>query len=330
MFGYLLAAACLAWVFHDIQISKLLQGMTNIHWGWAALAIVLDIVSYVCQGLRWQLLLQPIGSLTLSRLTQAIYVGLFASEVLPMRLGELARAYLVSRWVPIQFSFIIPSMVVERLLDGVWLALAIGLMAIFFPLPKDLLKAGDILGVIVLIGAGLFLYAVLRSRQALLEHAPAIGAMQEESGFMSSLIGRLARGLQQIGMSRLLYTAFAVSLLLLVFQCLAFWLAMWAYGLPLSLWAGVVVFLIVHLGTAIPNAPGNIGTYQFFCVVGLTLFGVEKHLATGFSVVVFVLLTAPLWAIGFLALSLSGTTLYTIRDGINKIMIRDKQGQQVE
>lgn len=79
--------------------------------------------------------------------------------------------------------------------------------------------------------------------------------------------------------------------------------------------------LIVRLGTAIPGAPSNIGTYQFFCVVGLTLFGVDKTLATGFSVVVFFLLTLPLWALGLLAVSRSGTTLPALRDQIRKLRI---------
>jgi len=78
----------------------------------------------------------------------------------------------------------------------------------------------------------------------------------------------------------------------------------------------------VHLGTAIPNAPANVGTYQFFTVVGLTLFGVEKTLASGFSVVVFVLLTAPLWVIGILALNRSGMTLTEIRNEINRLKRR--------
>jgi len=71
-----------------------------------------------------------------------------------------------------------------------------------------------------------------------------------------------------------------------------------------------------------PNAPANVGTYQFFTVVGLTLFGVEKTLASGFSVVVFVLLTAPLWVIGILALNRSGMTLTEIRNEINRLKRR--------
>ncbi len=116
-----------------------------------------------------------------------------------------------------------------------------------------------------------------------------------------------------MGRSRRSYASFAVSVLILVFQALAFWLILRAYGLPLSVWIGAIVLLIVHLGTALPNAPGNVGTYQFFCVVGLTFFGVAKSQATGFSLVVFVLLTIPLWVLGSVALARSGFSLRAIR-----------------
>jgi hypothetical protein len=39
---------------------------------------------------------------------------------------------------------------------------------------------------------------------------------------------------------------------------------------------GAVVYLIVRLGTAVPNAPANVGTYQFFTVAGLTHFSVRR------------------------------------------------------
>jgi hypothetical protein len=101
-----------------------------------------------------------------------------------------------------------------------------------------------------------------------------------------------------------------------------------AYDLNLSFWAGAVVFLIVHLGTAIPNAPANIGTYQFFCVVGLSLFGVEKTLATAFSVVVFIILTIPLWVIGMIALSYTSMSLTEIRNEINRLLLKAKTKEQ--
>ena len=328
--GYVVAIVCLVWVFYDVRLDRILQNVTAIKWWWIALAVLCDILGFILQGLRWQLLLRPIGDVSLIQTTQAIYAGLFISEVLPMRFGELARAYLVSRWISAKFSSIIPSILVERLFDGVWMALAIGLTAIFVPLPRDLVEAGDILGIIVLGLTGGFIYVVFRKRRALSEGVAVKHLGWRPLRSVMSFIGRMDAGLRNIGMSPLFYASFGISIFILVFQALAFWLVMLAYGLSAPFWVGAVVFLIVHLGTAIPNAPANIGTYQFFCVVGLTIFGIEKTVATGFSVVVFVLLTIPLWVIGFFALSRSGTTLYAIRSKVNALLQRAKAEKEDE
>ena len=89
--------------------------------------------------------------------------------------------------------------------------------------------------------------------------------------------------------------------------------------MDLPLWVGVVVFFIVHLGTAVPNAPANVGSYQFFTALGLTLFGVDKAAAAGFSIVVFLVLTVPLWIIGFIALTASGMSLKRVRLEISEL-----------
>lgn len=321
--GYVVALVCLIWVFHGVRVDQILKNMTAINWWWIALAVLCDILGFASQGLRWQLLLRPIGDVSMVQTTQAIYAGLFVSEVLPMRFGELARAYLVSRWISARFSSTIPSILVERLFDGVWLALGIGLTAIFIPLPRDLVEAGNILGIIVLVFTGMFIYVVFR-KKALPEGTDKKSLSWKPLRLVISFIGRMNTGLRDIGMSPLFYASFGISVFILFFQALAFWLVMLAYGLSAPFWVGAVVFLIVHLGTAVPNAPANVGTYQFFCVIGLTMFGIEKTLATGFSVVVFVLLTIPLWVIGFFALSRSGTTLYTIRSEVNALLRRAK------
>ncbi|MBI3951143.1 MAG: flippase-like domain-containing protein [Acidobacteria bacterium] len=317
--GYLLAVVCLVWVFHDAHVDRLLDHITTINWWWVAVAIGFDILSYICQGLRWQLLLKPIGDPPLLRTTQAIYAGLFTNEVLPMRFGELVRAYLVSRWAYVRLVSIIPSMAVERLFDGIWLAVGIGLTTLFVPLPKNLLEARNTLGIIVLIATGLFVYAIFSKQKAATGGPPRNASRWKPLRLPASFIEHMTGGLRDIGTSRSFYMAFSLSFAFLALQALAFWLIMWGYGLRLSFWVGFVVLLIVHLGTAIPNAPANVGTYQFFTVVGLTLFGVDKTLATGFSVVVFVLLTVPLWVIGFLALSRTGMTLSEIRTEINRL-----------
>src|SRR5882757_2233127 len=95
---YTFALACLVWVFHNVQPRQLLASMIISNWGWVALAIMFDILTYVLQALRWKLLLAPVGRLSTLRVTQSIYAGLFTNELVPLRFGELVRAFLVSRW----------------------------------------------------------------------------------------------------------------------------------------------------------------------------------------------------------------------------------------
>lgn len=322
--GYFFAAACLVWVFHDVDVRQVWLHIRNVDPWWIAVAILCNLLAYVCQGLRWSVLLRPVGRVTTSQSTQAIYAGHFASGVLPLKAGELVRAYIVARWLQVKMAAIIPSMLVERFFDGVWLALGLIMTMIFVPLPRNLLEAGDILGILLVIATGLFFYVITRPNKTITatttpsENRPFESEGGKHSRWIGGIFDGLMSGLRAIGFSRNTGLAFAASSGLLLLQALSFWLVMYAYGLRLSFFVGAAIFLIMHLGTALPNAPANVGSYQFFTVVGLSLFGVDKTYAAGFSVVVFVLLTLPLSLLGFVSLSRSGTTLFTVREEINR------------
>lgn len=311
--GYLLAFAGLVWVFHDIRPHQLLS-VTNItNWWLIAASVFFDVLTYVLQGVRWSLLLAPVGRLRVLRTTQAIYAGLFTNEVVPLRFGEVVRAFLASRWLGSGLGAVVPSMIVERFLDALWLVLGGVLAAMFVPLPKNLVKAGDLLGAVVLVATAGFVCLVLRKKHELVAGVGEQAPKSDAPTSLSSVVSHLARGLCEIGVSRSLHFAVALSAAMLACQALAIWFIMLAFGLKLGVLAGAVVVLIVRLGTAIPNAPANVGSFQFFTVLALGLFGVDKAVAAAFSIVDFFILTAPLWIVGLFALSRTGMGLRDIR-----------------
>jgi uncharacterized protein (TIRG00374 family) len=346
--GYALAAACLAWVLHDYDFRDLLRRAAAMNLPLVAAAILCDVLSYVCQGARWRVLLRPFGRLSVLRATQAVYAGLFTNEVMPMKPGEVVRAYLVSRWMSVRLGAVAASILVERLFDGVWLAAASLLAVIFLPLPHKMVEAGDVFGVAVLILLLLFIFTAFggggettdelaSADESGVGRSGQVAAGGEWSGqvpqgrrllsSVAALASRMRVELRSIARTRGVLSAFALSFAVLFLQSLSFWLVMRAYGLRVPVAAGAAVFLIVHLGTVAPGAPANVGTYQFFTVLGLTLFGVDKPVAAGFSLVVFALLTAPLWAIGFWALGRSGLTLFEVRAALwKKELATEAQG----
>jgi glycosyltransferase 2 family protein len=320
--GYAFAAAGLAWVLHGVSPAGMARALRSTDVPLLIPAVAFDTLSYVVQGVRWRLLLRPAGRISTIGATRAVYAGLFTNEILPLRAGEWVRAFLAARIMNTGIPAVVPSMAVERLFDGIWVCLGLGLTAVFVPLPRSLLRAADALGVIVIAGLGLFVFLALsrrgRERAPADDGRPGAGGAGRVRGLIRRLVRGAADGVSAIGLSRAFAVSLLVSSLILILQMAAFWLVMAACGLDASFWEGAAVFLIVHFGTAIPNAPSNVGAYQFFTVLGLTLFGVEKTAAAGFSVAVFVILTVPLWVIGFLAVSRSGMTLAEIRSVVRR------------
>jgi len=322
LLSYSVAAACLFWVFHDINFHELLHSLEKVHWWWVPVSIVPNLLAYVCAAWEWEFLLRPVGRVPLLRLTQAVFAGRFANDVLPVHVGYLIRLYLVSRWMQASLTKVIPSLLVERLFDGGWLALGIGVTALFVSLPNEVLRTGEILGGLILFGGALIGFVTLRRRSR-----GSTSRFADESGWkpirkIVSFVERMVEGVRQIGKSGHVLAVLLLSLLKLLIQGAAFLTLLWAYGFNLPFWVQAAVFLVATVGISLPSTPAGAGVFQLFCVAGLTLFGVPKAAASGFALLAFVTLTLPLSIAGFLALAQSGMTLRQIRQEIEQVKKR--------
>jgi uncharacterized membrane protein YbhN (UPF0104 family) len=199
---------------------------------------------------------------------------------------------------------------VERLIDLVIATASLAIVSLFVDLPRRFKRAADTMGIVALILlailVGIIFYLELRlgKKQECLETQ-----QQRYPGkLMSALIG-----LHAMGTSPSFYPAVLFSLLMPFMQVLALWAMMRAYGVPLSFLSAVVVLLVINIGVSLPNAPANVGSYQFFCVLGLSVFQIDKTTAAGFSIFAFLALTFPIAILGFLAIFRSGLSLREMR-----------------
>jgi uncharacterized protein (TIRG00374 family) len=301
--GYAVSTACLIWVFLGVDWSAVLPDLVNLHWGWVILAVVSELLIYVVQAWRWNLLLRPMAKIPLLRSARAIYIGLFASGVLPLRPGEVIRAYLQAHWNDIPFGIALSSVVIERILDGIFLVLTFAFTAALVDLPTDLVLGGRIFGIGVLVVALLLGLIMFWKHKA---HAAVSGSR------WAVRLRHLVDGLHAMGNSPSFYGALAVSLLYSLVQIVPIYALMRAFGLDLSLWAAWVVLLVQRLGTVVPQMPGNLGTSQFFFIKALEMFGVGRADASNFSLIAFSTITLPLVLAGFIALSLAELDLFEI------------------
>jgi uncharacterized protein (TIRG00374 family) len=302
--GYTLSAASLIWVFSGFNWQQTLADFATLDWRYVSIAVVFDLSVYLSHAWRWNILLQPIARPSYWRSVQAIYIGLYANEILPLRTGELIRCYLMAHWNNIPISLSISSAAIERILDGVWLVICLLITTQLVPLPRYLVDGTQVMGIGLAVLLGLLIFIAVHKQKA--------HAVVSENKWASGL-RHVVEGIHAMGNWRTMLATAGASLIYLALQIVPVWALMEGYGLDLSIWAAAAVYIILRLGTVIPNAPGNAGLYQFFCVLGLGLFNVPKSTAVGFSLMMFGVLTLPLLIGGFVAVALTGLKLGDIR-----------------
>lgn len=300
-FAYALSLACLLWVYHDFDWKNELPRLARIHWAWILVAVAADVLVYVSQAWRWNRLLSPLGELPLAKSVQAIYIGLFANEVLPLRSGELIRCYLIAVWNRLSFPILVSSAIIERLIDGVWLIAGFILAAMFVPMPGELQTAAWILAVVVGGIGALVVFAVLNKKFA--QHAVTRHRW-------SNVLRSLVEGLHLMGRSRSFAVAVLLSTVYLGLQIIPIHAMLAGYGLNLPWGAAALVLVVLRLGTVVPGPPGNVGVFHFFCYLALhKVLGVDPQTAKLVSGMMFFAITVPLLAAGAVALAFTGSEI---------------------
>ena len=303
VFTYAISIICLVWALQGYDFSQILAAIRSVKWGWVMLAIALELSVYVVQAWRWLTLLAPIQPMGLWETAHAIFIGLFASGVLPLRPGELIRCYLLAVWGEIPISVTLTSAAIERVLDGIFLVLAFWICTWFVGMPRALLDGLQILAGLVMVCAAIFVYVLFHK-----QHAHSFLSGRNWGRKFLHVLDQI----HEMGKARTLARASGITLLYWFLQALSVYALFLSYEMDLSIWHGWVVMLIKSLGTAIPSAPGNIGVFQSVVKMALTIFNVEPGVAVELSLLMWVVMTLPLLIVGLIAVFLTGSSLREI------------------
>jgi len=300
---WVISIGSLVWALSGYDFSQVKPAILSVKWAWVFVAVLLELAVYVVQGWRWRTILGPIEPVDLRDTVQAIFIGLFASNVLPLRPGEIIRGYLLTLWHEIPFSLTLTSMAIERVLDGIWLVAAFWVSASLVNMPLALVEFGRVLALGVAVLAALFLYILFRKH-----HAHSILSSRSWGQKFLHVLDQI----HQLGDWRTLASAFGVTFLYWITQILPVWALFRSYDMDLSIWAAAVVLVIKAIGTVIPSVPGNLGVMQSVVKLALMLFSVEANVAVELSWLVWAVMTLPPLIVGFVAVLFTGRSIFDI------------------
>ena len=257
---------------------------------------------------RWRFLLSPLGKVGYGHALAYTCVGYFANALLPMRLGDVARAYLAATALRLPRLATLGSVVTERLADGVTIlavAACLGLAVTDAPATAPV-EAWTLVAVASAAVLSALAVLVVRRRKILTTLIP--GRVRE---FLARLVrgaeaARSPRGAATVIGSTLAAYACAVGSMLAVAG---------AVGLHLTPVQAAFAMAWIGLSTAIPAAPGSVGTYEFVGVSVLTLLGQDPASALAAVVLLHILGTLPVALVGLILTWALHLRVWRLSDG---------------
>ncbi len=276
--GAVISLAALALAFWGVQPARLADTLQSARLGFLPLILILQLAGIAFRARAWQTLL---GDVTYGRALAALNEGYLLNNLLPVRLGELVRAYLVQKGATFGTAQALGSVVVERTLD---VTIALGALLLTLPrlaAPTWAREMATAVGIALAIAVTVLAALVLsrRTGPAMLARLP---------GVAGRVLPRLAQGLTTgVHAAGRLPRLLPGALWLLAGWGTA-WLQLELYLQTYSATGNPTVWLfalsVIAFGAAVPSSPGAIGVYELAGTAGLRASGYPAEIALSVAV----------------------------------------------
>ena len=261
---------------------------------WLAATALIILPAYILRAIRWKLLLLPVKkNIRVSNTFWSTAVGFMVNTLIPIRLGEFVRAYILGEKEETGFGPSFSSIVVERTLDLIGL-LSIGIVAMFLvsanaglsSLVADVFKA-----VAVLIGVILAVIIVGIKKEALIiglltRIMSKIPLLKRYTARAADFASSLIKGLQGLSQTpKMLVANLSLTWILWLTQTSAIYLTFKAFNYPISFVAAILGGVLMSLSHILPATPGYVGSYEVFWALIFTFLGVTENLLLATAVI---------------------------------------------
>ncbi|KAA3620094.1 MAG: UPF0104 family protein [Calditrichaeota bacterium] len=304
-FGIAISAIFLYMAFNAVDIKEMVSTLQNAKYWWLLPGLGFMFLSLIIRAYRWKLFMNPIKVVPTNKLFSAMMIGYMANNVFPLRLGEFMRAFAIGRSANISKASSFATILVERIIDVLSLLVIFGVTVLFHEFPERIEQAGFFifLGAISLI---FFIVMLLRKTQQTMHFVWRLSTPLPYK--IKKTIYRMMRsflqGFEVLRKSDHYGIILIQSILLWLLYAGMVYVTFYVFDLVPQgasiMIASLVLLVMVSIGIMIPASPGFVGTYHYFCIQGLALFGIDANAASSFAIILHLSNYIPMTLAGFI------------------------------
>lgn len=323
LIGLALSAFFLYLAFRKTDLHDLWQHLSAARYGLLIPASILTIIALWIRAMRWGLLLNPLKRIGVGTLFSATSIGFMCNNILPMRLGEVIRAYVISRSSGVRTSAAFATIIIERLFDLFSMIGIFGILLVFAPFYHRSFKIGALLafaaGLLALAGL-VFFHLKPRPIERLFEWMLPERIRGRVLGLLRSFgegleIFRDFRRLLGIGALTLIMWLLIAVVIEICFRSARLEDA--SHALPGT--ASLMVLVVIAIGVMVPSGPGFVGTLQAAAILGLAIIGYrDTDRALSFSILYHATQWFPVVLVGL---------VYLVKENLSLAQVQRISGQ---
>ncbi len=342
--GIALSGIALYFAFRNVPFQDLMAYLASIRYIWVLPAGLLVLASFALRTLRWQIILESVHRVGFWHAFHPLMIGFMVNCILPGRVGEMVRPVILQKQDKVPFSSGLATVAAERFFDMTLLmGLFAGVMALVEIDPDLSIPFGayrlnretlvivntQMIKIMAALLVGVILISVGKTRSMitrLIWNLPrllspvggnVVAKVREKvSRPWVRFVENLASGFSMVRHPGQIFRCVLLSFL--IWFLLALSMVVFAMGCPgveLSFFELTAVMIIVCFFIALPSAPGFWGLWEAGGVFAMTLFGVAKNEAAGFTLANHAIQMVPVILVGLVSAAITGVNIWEVVRG---------------
>ncbi len=293
IFSFLLSIIFLYIAFHNVNFGDVLEVVSNASIFWIIILIVSSLLAHYLRAYRWKIILSSTKpDISMKNLFGSLMVGYAVNCVVP-RLGEVARAVLIGRWENLSRSSMFGAIILERIIDVLFLCLSIFISALiwsedlYFKLPW--LRTSLYISLFGIVAVVIFLFLVIRYKEKF--YGVLIKFMSKISDRLSHkaahIFEMLIEGFKSLRGTKNYIMTFLLSIIIMLLYAYTSYVGFFTVGMntikPVSYEMAWILMSISGIGVLIPT-PNGTGSYHTLIKTALVmLFGFSEVISLSYA-----------------------------------------------
>ena len=324
--GIIFSLICLAAIFYFIRPQEIIEALKTARYGYLLLSAGGIILFMFLRAIRWRYMLN--NDAPIKTVFHIQNIGYLISAILPLRLGDVARSVLIGSVPPITISRGISTMVVERVLDMLFIVTLLPFTVASVDYLPQWMRAGALVSGIAAIAAILILIIAANQRSLVervvtwvLDYVPFMNTaawVARTDNFLAGLdsLTRLKDGTILL----------LLSIVIWIPIIFAYYTTLLAANIEATPMMTAFIVCAAALSVALPSSPGQIGVFHVGVITALQVWDQPEAASASFAFLYHALNSTILITLGIIGIFSTGSTFRQVVDSTRAFLNRKEKG----